>query len=157
MTRNRFRLVFYGILTLSVMLMIFIMSAQDGAESGNLSEWLLSTSFGQLLIRILPKLSDAGEGFDIRKYAHMAEYALLAFSSVHFIMELFADFGVLPLQSSFCALLLSFLYACSDEFHQTFVPGRAGQFKDVLIDTAGALIGLIVVTLIRMVVRKDLK
>jgi len=53
--------------------------------------------------------------------------------------------------------LLSFLYACSDEFHQTFVPGRAGQFKDVLIDTAGALIGLIVVTLIRMVVRKDLK
>lgn len=37
------------------------------------------------------------------------------------------------------SLLVTFLYACTDEFHQLFVPGRAGRFTDVLIDCTGAL------------------
>ena len=44
-------------------------------------------------------------------------------------------------------LLLSFIicviFAISDEFHQTFVAGRTGQSLDVLIDSAGALVGLV--------------
>lgn len=48
----------------------------------------------------------------------------------------------------FIALLLAFLYACSDEYHQTFVVGRTGQFKDVLIDFSGAFIGVLIVSLI---------
>jgi len=36
-------------------------------------------------------------------------------------------------------LALVFLYACTDEFHQVFVPGRSGEFRDVLIDTSGGL------------------
>ena len=36
------------------------------------------------------------------------------------------------------ALALTFFYACTDEFHQLFVPGRAGRFSDVLIDSSGA-------------------
>lgn len=36
------------------------------------------------------------------------------------------------------------LYAATDEFHQLFVPGRAGLFTDVLIDATGAAIGLLV-------------
>jgi len=31
------------------------------------------------------------------------------------------------------------LIACADEFHQTFVPGRTGVPRDVLLDTLGAL------------------
>lgn len=42
------------------------------------------------------------------------------------------------------SLLISFLYACSDEIHQLFVPGRSGEFRDVLIDTGGALIGIFI-------------
>ena len=41
-------------------------------------------------------------------------------------------------------LLLVFLYAASDEFHQSFVPTRTPLFSDVLIDTAGGAIGLLV-------------
>ena len=52
------------------------------------------------------------------------------------------------LKSVFIALLLAFLYACSDEYHQTFVVGRSGQFKDVLIDFSGAFIGILIVSLI---------
>ena len=35
------------------------------------------------------------------------------------------------------------LYAVTDEFHQLFVPGRSGQFSDVVLDSAGALAGLL--------------
>ncbi|MFZ2371781.1 MAG: VanZ family protein, partial [Trichococcus flocculiformis] len=41
------------------------------------------------------------------------------------------------------ALLFVFLYASSDEFHQSFIPGRGPAFTDVLIDTAGGLTGII--------------
>ena len=41
---------------------------------------------------------------------------------------------------AFCAL-----YAATDEIHQLFVPGRGGQIRDVLIDSSGALIGLLFV------------
>ena len=36
----------------------------------------------------------------------------------------------------FCAL-----YACSDEFHQYFVPGRSCKFFDVCVDSTGAFFG----------------
>ena len=36
----------------------------------------------------------------------------------------------------FCAL-----YACSDEFHQYFVPGRSCKFFDVCVDSSGAFFG----------------
>ena len=38
-----------------------------------------------------------------------------------------------------------FCCACLDEFHQLFVRGREGKFTDVLIDTAGALLGIVIV------------
>ena len=41
------------------------------------------------------------------------------------------------------AVLISLLYACSDEMHQLLVPGRSGKMIDVGIDMAGVLIVLI--------------
>ena len=43
---------------------------------------------------------------------------------------------------SWWALLITVLYAMSDEYHQTFVPGRHGQWFDVGIDSLGALMAL---------------
>lgn len=40
------------------------------------------------------------------------------------------------------SILFSFLYACTDELHQIFVPGRSAQFRDILIDTLGASFGI---------------
>ena len=47
------------------------------------------------------------------------------------------------------SMIVTFLYACTDEFHQTFVPGRAGRFTDVLIDCTGALVLCILVTFVQ--------
>ena len=39
----------------------------------------------------------------------------------------------------FTALTLTILYGISDEYHQSFVPGRHSQLSDVLFDASGAL------------------
>ena len=38
------------------------------------------------------------------------------------------------------AALVAVLYACSDEWHQSFVPGREGRLRDVGIDSIGAVV-----------------
>ncbi|KMW24635.1 hypothetical protein HMPREF0977_01630 [Clostridium sp. 1_1_41A1FAA] len=54
----------------------------------------------------------------------------------------------------FIALLISVLYAISDEIHQYFVPGRACQFRDVMIDSCGALFGIAVIIILKKIVNK---
>ena len=75
----------------------------------------------------------------VRKGAHFSEYALLA--SLAFM----AFYGI---KSSFLrwfsAVGFAFLYACSDEFHQTFVLGRSGMIRDVIVDTSGAVFGALI-------------
>lgn len=76
----------------------------------------------------------------IRKAAHFSEYALLA---VLWVIPL----GCMTKTNKkrmIVALLLCIMYAVSDEIHQLFVPGRDGNIKDVLIDTAGAGFGIVV-------------
>ena len=46
------------------------------------------------------------------------------------------------------AWLLTVLYACSDELHQSFVAGRHPQVTDVIIDACGAATALLVAWLI---------
>ena len=51
----------------------------------------------------------------------------------------------------FIALLFSILCAFFDEFHQLFVDGRSGQIKDVLIDSMGAFVTLLILRNIRVI------
>lgn len=76
--------------------------------------------------------------FLVRKTAHFTEYAILG--SLFFInlRNTPKDLIERPLVIS---ILFSFLYACTDELHQIFVPGRSAQFRDILIDTLGASFG----------------
>ncbi len=77
----------------------------------------------------------------LKKLAHALAYALLmalwqwALQSV----------GLKGAGGLFLALTFTLLYAISDEWHQTFIPGRNGQPADVLIDFSGALLALIVI------------
>ena len=73
----------------------------------------------------------------VRKTAHFMEYAALAFAFEF-------HYWITKRKGSryvFLPILFSALYAASDEFHQLFVPGRSGELKDVMIDTAGAVTG----------------
>jgi len=83
--------------------------------------------------------------FLVRKTAHFTEYTILG--SLFFLNLRNTPLGLIkhPLATS---ILFSFLYACTDEIHQIFVPGRSAQFRDVLIDTLGASFGAIITYLI---------
>jgi VanZ family protein len=70
---------------------------------------------------------------------HIIGYAVLA---VLWRRALAARQNRRPRRAAALAWLLTVLYALSDEVHQTFVPGRSGNLPDLLIDAAGAGLGL---------------
>ncbi len=49
------------------------------------------------------------------------------------------------------AVLFVAAYGASDEYHQSFTPGRTEEFKDFLIDVTAALTVLVVITLIKKI------
>jgi VanZ family protein len=84
----------------------------------------------------VPSLSSGLGTWDLvlRKCAHMTEYAILAALLWR------------ALRSYRWAFVVAVAYACTDEFHQSFVRGRHATPVDVCIDAAGALVGLVLVS-----------
>lgn len=166
-------------LLFSWMVVIFLFSTQDGVASGQLSSGFLH----RFVLFFLPRSVAADTNlvhtleFVVRKGAHMTEYGILAILAFAQLKTYFpwnfrksvkiADNFLsgettvhrrillqYPLFQFLIAICFVFLYACTDEFHQTFVSGRSGQFRDVLIDTVGGLIGGLVFLLFAYLIRK---
>src|SRR5262249_29588180 len=70
----------------------------------------------------------------IRKMGHLTEYAILTLLAVRAIQ--FGEPRLKP-RAAIGAFFISVLYACSDEFHQRFVPGRTSSPRDIIIDSVG--------------------
>lgn len=75
----------------------------------------------------------------LRKVMHASVYFVLAFFII-LIINVFTK-NKKFLRSFIITVLLCFIFAMTDEYHQTLVNGRTGQFLDVLIDTTGAILG----------------
>lgn len=78
-----------------------------------------------------------------RKSCHLAEYAILALLLWRALNQSKNKLSPWSWPKVLGALLIVFLYAASDEFHQIFVPTRTALVSDVFIDTAGGAIGLL--------------
>jgi len=78
--------------------------------------------------------------FIVRKCAHFTIYCIGGILIAGFIntFELEKKYLII------CTILFAALYACSDEIHQYFVPGRSCMPIDVLIDTCGATTGMLI-------------
>ena len=77
----------------------------------------------------------------MRKCAHLAEYAILALLLWRALRSGTALGAKMP--SLFgTVLVVCAVFAASDEFHQCFVKSRTPSVRDVLLDVAGALLGL---------------
>lgn len=136
---------------------IFFMSSRTGEQSGGMSG-RLSEHVAHAIHSVLLGGGGTAPHADftasihtvIRKCAHFFEYAVLGA-----LMYIALSRHLRPaMPARICALALSTAYAASDEFHQLFVPGRGGQMRDVLIDAAGALTGIIIVWLIARIRRR---
>jgi VanZ family protein len=91
-----------------------------------------------------------GLNYFVRKGAHMTEYAILFLLCQWFKLSLDEKTSPsnAPVSKKLLKLLPSFavavFYAMSDEWHQSFVPGRSALFSDVLIDSTGAAIAALI-------------
>jgi VanZ family protein len=84
----------------------------------------------------MPSLASPLEPFHdfiLRKLAHMAEYAVLT----GLLFRALRIHIARKTQVLLIAVLVAILYAFSDEWHQTFVPGREGSLRDIGIDALG--------------------
>ena len=130
------------------MLMIFLFSNQPGGGSGALSRLVMSylarfgidfqAWFGEHAVWVL------------RKCAHFTEYMIL-----FFLLFLALESHFAARKARWWSLLGVFLYASSDEFHQLFIPGRVGDVWDVLIDTMGGCMGLLLLTVVMAVISRN--
>lgn len=115
-------------------------SLLPGSISGALSDWvrdLLAPLFGG-------KPGQSTGGGLLRKLAHFTEFMTLGLC-LRWLWGMIFPKLTRQLVFSFSA---AFLTACIDETIQVFVPGRGPGIRDVLIDTAGAILGIGLLSLI---------
>jgi VanZ family protein len=127
------------------MTLIFYLSHQPVAKSNK-----LSTGITEKLVEVVERM-DSDKNLNLgrvnhilRKNAHFFAYLILGILVVNGLRSS----GMVGIKSIGLGILICVLYAISDEVHQLFVPGRGGQVKDVLIDSAGSITGIIVYKMI---------
>lgn len=142
----------YTILTLIIMLFIFSQSALPHILSDKESGFITS-----ILLRVI-KVDKDTLTFIIRKTAHFLEYTLLGFSLMLTVRAWQEDSSddqpnqthpdsraeSRRWQNILIAWGIGTFYAVSDELHQILVPGRSCQARDVLIDSAGVAMGILI-------------
>ncbi|HCM13143.1 MAG TPA: hypothetical protein DHW85_08175, partial [Lachnospiraceae bacterium] len=121
-----------------IMIIIFLFSAKPAVSSAESSRTIANA-----VLNIAENFMDPAQWQEdrdnvldtvdhiVRKTAHFMEYAILA-SAIELHYWITKRKGI---RFILLSILFSFLYAATDEFHQLFVPGRSGEFKDVMIDT----------------------
>jgi len=146
------------ILIVATTVMIFKLSDQMSTDSDALSR-SFTIKLVQLVQDIVGEVDEqkAEETVKkihklVRKYAHFVLYTLLGVvSGLLFAVAVYREFGLTAWVS---AWIFCVIYAISDEYHQTFIAGRSGELRDVLIDSSGALLGTLAVILIGRAIAK---
>ena len=63
-------------------------------------------------------------------------------------MSLMSTYNLGNKKRTIISLVLGIIYASLDEFHQLFTPGRSAQITDVIIDSMGVMLGILLVMLV---------
>ena len=143
---------FKFILVVLWMTLIFMFSAQNAEESGDLSNGII-VKIASLFVSddLTPEMQMMyihKFSFILRKTAHFTVYLILGVLVWNFLKEFQLK------HIAVIALIICCLYSISDEYHQTFVPGRSGEVRDVCVDTSGALLGIAGATAVSELVKR---
>ena len=115
-------------------------SMQNGGSSDG-----FSLLFAEIFAPIVNKLGFHGNIWTLnrifRKLAHLTEFTILG-GLLYTILRRYITYGTV-----IKTIGLGMLIASLDEFIQLFSPGRSSQISDVLIDTVGIIIGILLVKL----------
>ncbi len=124
---------------------IFGFSSQNSTKSSGIS--------GKITIKITSNIKSIQEKNEtekaqilhkvehiIRKIAHFSIYTVVGL----LLMLLCKTYNIKELDRIAICLIIGIIYATSDEIHQVFVPGRGPLFTDVLIDSMGVTVGMLI-------------
>lgn len=129
------------------MIIIFMFSNQKADDSSKLSDGLILKT-----VRIIEKINHKKYSDEeilnkfvkpVRKLAHFTIYLILGILVYIFIDDLNLKNIII------ISLMICLIYSISDEIHQLFIEGRTGKITDVLIDTCGSFIGIVIVNKIK--------
>ena len=144
--KTKVKIIISILLVLAWMLVIYTFSNMPSSESNSKSKIIISKIIKD--DNLVEKLNKP-----FRKCTH---------ASVYFVLSIIIMCATIQIKDkkllvfNFTAILICFLFACTDEFHQLFVDGRTGQFIDVIIDTCGAILGCSIFDLIYRLFSKNI-
>lgn len=149
MIRSKTRLwICAGLLAVNL-IFIWGNSLLPGEVSGAFSDWVKS-----LIASLFGSAEDTpGGGGLLRKVAHFTEFACLGVC----LRWLWGMLEAKRLRPFLYALAAAVAVACIDETIQIFVPLRGPGIKDVLIDTAGAITGISILSFTHWLKTKKLE
>lgn len=157
MNRKKLYTVIALILLIMLYIMIFFFSSEDAESSSK-----VSMKVTKALMRIYYRILGGNNGQQavsyaafsaettVRKMAHFSEYACVGFLSYSLIVLWYGT----RWKGYLLVILQLLISAGADEFHQYFVPGRNASIKDVMIDTAGGIAGMIVILILNCMRKK---
>lgn len=90
---------------------------------------------------VLPGFDQSVYDFFLKKSAHVFVYLVLYLFVCNAVTKTVAEKHKKVIL--FLPILICFGYAISDEFHQSFVPGRFGSFRDIGFDMLGVAIAFL--------------
>lgn len=135
----------YITLTILWTITIFSFSLQPADTSSQLSSgfgrWLIEVFAPNLIekLEMMPADQLSNLHFLLRKCAHFTEYLVLGVLVMLSLQQTKVRRNIL-IGITMCTLVASI-----DETIQLFVNGRSGQISDVLLDSVGAMVGLLLV------------
>lgn len=145
-TMSKIGKILLPVLTVCWMMVIFWFSAAPAPESSEMS-YTVGIQIGKIAVADFDAWTTEKQNafaekieYPIRKMAHATEYAILGM----LVSGTAYAYGVCGKKVVRYAWILATIYAATDEFHQLFVPGRSGQFRDVLLDSTGAAVGILI-------------
>ena len=128
-------------LVLLCMTIIFVLSNDTAYESSNKSNSIIVDISEMILNRKLTtkekELYTSKFDFWIRKAAHLIIYIILGI----LVISLLKEYMIINKKSIIFSIIIVMLYSISDEIHQSFVPGRSCELRDIIIDSSGGIIG----------------
>lgn len=120
---------------------IFYFSHQSGDASMQLSDGILD-SFKSLFQNFLDYHTLS---YIVRKIAHFTEYFILGLLIYHLVKQ----YRVISKTEIIWMILFCVIYAMSDEFHQVFIGGRSPKVFDVIIDSLGSSLSILILQLLQ--------
>lgn len=138
------------ILLLATFFIIFGFSSQNGEQSGKLSNKIAKFVVENLPIEKNNNTLERAQRV-IRKIAHFSIYTIVGFLIMSFISTYPT---IVEEKQMISSLLIGIFYATSDEIHQGFVPGRSPQVTDVILDSMGVFLGILLLLLILKIYKK---